>query len=65
MRGNNEQSGSEAPLCDLQSHISAPWQDKNLIAGSQQKPFDDISAFSIVDGGVSHKKVRAYARICK
>ncbi len=62
MRGNNEHGRSEAPLCILQGHVSALRQDKNLIADSKQKPFDDISAISVVDAGVSHKVV--HVRVC-
>lgn len=62
MSGNNEQGRSEAPLSILQGHISALRQDKNLIADSKQKPFDDISAISFVDAGVSHKVV--YVCVC-
>lgn len=62
MRGNNEHSRSEAPLCILQCDVSALQRDKNLITGTKQKPFDDISAISIVDTGVSHKVV--YVRVC-
>ena len=54
VRGNNERGRSEASLSVLEGQVSALLQDKNLIAHSKQKPFDDISAISSVDAGVSH-----------
>lgn len=57
MRRNNERRRSEVPLSILQDHISVLWQDKNLSADSKQKPFDDISAISFVDAGMSHRVV--------
>lgn len=57
MRRNNERGRSEVPLSILQGHVSALWRDKNLSADSKQKPFDDISAISVVDAGMSHRVV--------
>lgn len=58
MRGNNEHGRSDAPLCSLQGQVSALRQDKNLIAHSKQKTFDDISAIVIVDVGGNQEMVR-------
>lgn len=61
-RGSNKHARSQVTFCNLQGHISVLHRDNNFYHRLRTKKFDDISAISIVDAGVSHTVV--CVRVC-